>query len=185
MPKSSSSASSPSQRVNFSNFSFHKHKEIKNVHATWKKYPQVAKKTPKTPSQSLPKPVQNPSKIPSKIQLKKTQFLTPFFPSFGTLRTWKMLLPSRRNAIFYKIDVFEKSTKITSQNTPKTPPKSTKNQEKNDHENKSGLETPILFQSFPTFSDLFQSWTKKCHLEARSFAIPLKLPLVGLRLPTG
>ena len=156
MPKSSSSASSPPQRVNFSNFSFQKHKKIKNVHATWKKYPQVAKKTSKTPPKSLPKPVQNPSKIPPKIQLKKTQFLTPFFPSFGTLRTWKMLLPSRRNAIFYKIDVFEQSTKMTSQNTPKTPPKSTKNREKNDHENKSRLERPILFRSFPTFSDLFR-----------------------------
>ena len=69
-----------------------------------------------------------------------------------------MLLPSRRNAIFYKIDVFEKSTKMTSQNTPKTPPKSTKNQEKNDHENKSGLETPILFRSFPIFLNLFRSF---------------------------
>jgi len=87
MPKSSSSASSPPHRANFSNFSFQKHKKIKNVHATWEKYPQVAKKTSKTPSQSLPKPFQNPSKIPSKFQMKKTQFLTPFFPSFGTLRT--------------------------------------------------------------------------------------------------
>jgi len=156
MPKSSSSASSPLQQVNFSNFSFQKHKKIKNVHATWTKYPQVAKKTSKTPPKSLPKPVQNPSKIPSKIQLKKTQFLTPFFPSFGTLGTWKMLLPSRRNAIFYKIDVFEQSTKMTSQNTPKTPSKSTKNQEKNDHENKSRLERPILFRSFPIFLNFFE-----------------------------
>ena len=129
-----------------------------------KSIPKLRKRPPKHP----PKASQNQSKIPSKIQLKKTQFLTPFFPSFGTLRTWKMLLPSKRNTIFYKIDVFEKSTKLTSQNTPQTHPKSTKNQQKNDHENKSGLETPILFRSFWIFSDLFRSfptfsdlWPKK------------------------
>ena len=78
MPKSPLSASNPPQRVNLSNFSFQNDKKSKNVHANWKKYPQVAKKNSKTPHRTLPKPPQNPSRIPSKMQLKKTQFLTPF-----------------------------------------------------------------------------------------------------------
>ena len=42
-----------------------------------------------------------------------------------------------------------------------------------------------LFEYFPTFLNFFRSLPQKIHLEARSFAIPLKLPLEGLRLPNG
>ena len=134
----------PPHRANFSNFSFQKHKQIKNVHATWKKYPQVAKKTSKTPSKSLPKSVQNT--IKNSIE-KNTSFNTVFFiiwnaqnmKNVAPVEAKRYILQNRR---FQK--KYEKDLPKPFQNTSQNP----KNPRNNDFENKSGSERPILFRSF-------------------------------------
>ena len=42
---------------------------------------------------------------------KNNKILTVRFDQFLDAQTWKMLLPSRRNANFCKIDIFKKSAK--------------------------------------------------------------------------
>ena len=123
------------------------------------------------------------------MQSKKTQFLASFFHN-NLARSEHEQCCSRRGETLY----FTKSTfsKKVRKLPPKTLPKPLQNQLK--IKRKTTTKTSLdwrgrsfsdHFRPFPTFSDLFPPRVKKFHLEARSFAIPLKLPLVGLRLPNG
>ena len=93
------------------------------------------------------------------MQSRKTLFLALNFSLFGTLITWKMLLPSRRNTIFYKIDVFEKSTKITSKTLLKPLQNLLKIVEKTTSKTslkQMGRSFWNIFRFFPTVSNIFQ-----------------------------
>ena len=76
-------------------------------------------------------------------------FLYQFLWNFWRRLTSKMVLPSRRNAIFCKIDV---------QKHPPNPSQINKNQWKIYTKKPEPPKRPIFFRSFPTFSNIFRSF---------------------------
>ena len=142
---------------------------VLNAKKTTQKRPTAPKRDPST-SQTLPKWSPRPSQIhilshfvtlfsPLQLGIDFLSCFCCFFVDFLKLEPLNLLIFPRENAIFYKIDVFEKSTKNTTQNPPKTLQNQLKIEEKTTSKTslkQMGRSFWNIFQLFPTVSDFFQ-----------------------------